>query len=243
LDNVRRVGSVGGFRIKCAAMFLWTDLIDLVRHPFSAMRLIDVRRRLPEGLLALALSVSLPAAVAELAALGPFRPPANLGSLPSLSGQGLDIYARWTYQHRFVLPLYGLAISLVAWLAAVGLIHLVVRALKGRGDFQGYLKLAGYAALVGVVALPFAALEAAFRIAGNARAELAAGQLAGLVSVMVFLWQNGLLVLAARDHYGVSTGRAVSAVVGPIGCVIALGVALIILAVILALLARQPAPL
>lgn len=222
-------------------MWLWTDLSELIRRPFTAMRSIDARRRLGHGLLALALSVSVPAAVAELAALGPFWPPAKLGSLPSLSSQGLDIYARWTYQQRFVLPLYGVLVSLVLWLAGAGLIHVVVRLLHGRGDFLGYLKLAGYAALVGLVALPVAVLDAGLRIAGNARAELAAGQLAGFVALAIFLWQNALLVLAARDHYGISTGRAVGAVIGPIGCLVALGIALLIIAAILAVMAQQAA--
>ena len=133
-------------------MFLWTDLIELVRHPFSALDVIDTRRRLLDGLLALGLSVTLPAAAAELAALGPFRPPANLGSLPSLTAQGADIYARWVYLHRFSIPVYGIGVSLVLWIAAAGLIHGIARALGGRGDFAGLLKLVGYAALVGLVA-------------------------------------------------------------------------------------------
>ena len=222
-------------------MFLWADLVDLVRHPFSALRLIDGRRRLADGLAALALSVALPAAVAELGALGPFRPPANLGSLPSLTAQGADIYARWVYMHRFVLPLYGIAISTVLWVVAAGLIHLIARTLGGRGDFAGLVKLVGYAALVGLVALPVAFADALLKLEGGARAEASFGQLAGLVAVAIFLWQNALLVMATRDHYGISTKRAVAAVVGPIGAVLVLVVALFILAVVLTLIAQQSA--
>src|SRR5438067_12170651 len=134
--------------VQCAAMV--ADLVELVRRPVKALREIDTRRRLADGLLALALSLLLPALVGELAALGPFRPPANLGSLPSLTAQGADIYARWVYMHRFVLPLYGVAISFVLWVAAAGLIHVIARALGGRGEFAGLAKLVGYAALVGL---------------------------------------------------------------------------------------------
>src|SRR5438105_4546812 len=151
-------------------MFLWADLIELVRRPLTALRTIDGRRRLPDGLLALALSVTLPAAVSELAALGPFRPPANLSALPSLTAQGADIYARWVYQHRFVLPIYGVAISLGLWFAAAGVIHGLARALGGRGDFAGLVKLMGYAALVGLVALPVALVDALLKVQGAARA-------------------------------------------------------------------------
>jgi hypothetical protein len=221
-------------------MFLWADLVELVRHPFSALRVIDARRRLADGLAALALSVTLPAAVAELGALGPFRPPANLGSLPTLTAQGADIYARWVYMHRFVLPVYGIAISAVLWGAAAGLIHLIARALGGRGDFAGLVKLVGYAALVGLVALPVALADALLKLQGGARAEASFGQLAALVALGIFLWQNALLVMATRDHYAISTERAVAAVVGPIGAVLVLLVALVVLGIVLAIMAQQP---
>jgi hypothetical protein len=222
-------------------MFLWTDLVELVRHPFSALGVIDARRRVADGLLALGLSVTLPAALAELAALGPFRPPANLGSLPSLTAQGADIYARWVYMNRFLIPVYGITVSLVLWIAAGGLIHVIARALGGRGDFAGLLKLLGYAALVGLVALPVTLADALLKLQGNARAELSVGQLAGLLGVAIFLWQNALLVMAARQHYAISTERAIAAVIGPIGAVLILAVVLIILAITLAVIAQQPA--
>jgi len=221
-------------------MFLLADLVLLVRRPFTALRAIDARRRLTDGLVALGLSITLPAAVAELAALGPYRPPANLGSLPSLTAQGADIYARWVYMNRFVMPLYGIAIFAVLWLAAAGLIHVLARALGGRGDFAGLLKLLGYVALVGLVGLPLELVGALLKLQGTTRVELAFGQLVVLVGVAVFLWQNVLLVMATRDHYGLSVERAVAAVVGPIGVVIVLALALIILAIILAIIAQQP---
>ena len=221
-------------------MFLWTDLVALVRHPFGALLAIGARRRLDQGLLALGMSVTLPAAISELAALGPYRPLANLGSLPSLTAQGADVYTRWTYQHRFVLPLYGVAVSGLLWIAAAGLIHSIARALGGRGDFAGLLKLVGFVALVGLLALPLSLVDALLKLQGNGRAELSAGQLAGLLSLGIFLWQNLLLVYAARDHYRISTERAVAAVIGPIGVVLVLLVALVIVAIIFAVIAQQP---
>jgi hypothetical protein len=220
-------------------MFLWADLVELVRHPFSALRAIDKRRTLAGGLTALALSITLPAAVAELAALGPFRPPANLGSLPSLTAQGADLYARWVYKYRFVVPVYVMAISAILWFVAAGLIHVMARALGGRGDFAGLMKLVGYAALAGLVALPVALVDALLKLQGAARAQASFGQLAGLVALAVLLWQNALLVVAARDHYALSTKRAVAAVVGPVGAIIVLVLALIILAAVLAIITLQ----
>jgi hypothetical protein len=161
--------------------------------------------------------------------------------LPSLTAQGADIYARWVYTNRFVVPVYGIAISTVLWIAAGGLIHVIARALGGRGGFAGLMKLLGYAALVGLVTLPVGLADALLKLQGNARAELSVGQLAGLLGVAIFLWQNALLVIATRRHYAISTERAVAAVIGPIGAVLVLALALIILAITLAIIAQQPA--
>jgi hypothetical protein len=47
--------------------------------------------------------------------------------------------------------------------------------------------------------------------------------------------------MAARQHYAISTERAIAAVIGPIGAVLILAVVLIILAITLAVIAQQPA--
>ncbi len=217
---------------------MFGDLIELVRRPFTALQTIDSRRPLPSGLIALVFSVTLPALVSEIAAFGPFRPPANLGSLPSLTAQGADLYARWTYQHRFLLPIYGIAISLALWILAAGLIHLIARTLGGQGDFPGYLKVVGYVALVGLVVLPIELLDALLKLQGNARLELSIGQLSGLLGIAIFLWQNLLLVYGARTHYRISTERAVAAVIGPMGAVVVLILMLLILSVVLLIVSQ-----
>jgi hypothetical protein len=215
------------------------DLITLVRRPYSALETISMHRGLTEGLFALGLSVIAPALISELGALGPFRPPANLGSLPSLTMQGADLYARWTYQHRFLLPLYGVVVSLALWVVAAAVVHGIARSLGGRGSFLGYLKLVGYVALVGLLVVPFGLFDALARLEGNARVEASFGQLLGVVGIAVLVWQNVLLVYAARLHYRISTGRAVAAVIGPIGAIGVLALALLILAVVLLVVSQQ----
>jgi hypothetical protein len=143
--------------------------------------------------------------------------------------------------HRFQIPVYGIVASAALWIAAAGLIHGIARALGGRGTFTGLLKLLGYAALVGVVALPVALADALLKLQGNAKAELYGAQLVGILGVAIFLWQNALLVIATRQHYGISTERAVAAVIGPMGAVLVLILALIILAIGLAIMAQQAA--
>ncbi len=212
---------------------MFGDLLWLIRRPLPALASIERNQPLAAGLIALGLSIALPAAVSEVAALGPYRPAAQLGSLPSLTAQGADLYARWSYANRFLLPVYGVLISLLLWLIAVALIHGIARALQGRGTYLGFLKLAGYIALIGILALPFELIAAGARLGQNGLAEQSAGQLASLVALGVFLWQNVLLIYAAREHYGISTERAVAAVIGPIGGVAVLIVALVIVAAVL----------
>src|SRR2546429_9352103 len=98
-------GIIGAFRLQCPAMFLLADLVELVRRPFAALRTIDQRRSLAAGLVALGLSITLPAAVAELAVLGPFSPPPGLGAPPALPGRGAAVLPRWVGRGPCVPPL------------------------------------------------------------------------------------------------------------------------------------------
>jgi len=219
-------------------MFLWADLAGMVLHPFQALPEIDRRRKLAEGALALALAVLVPALLAELGATAPYRPPAQLDSLPSLTTQGLDIYARWVYQHRFVIPAVGALASLGLWLLAALLIHAGARALNGSGSLSGLIKLVGFVALVGLITLPVSLLEALTRFSPNPSARASLASLESIVGLGIFLWQNFLLILAAQAHYGLSIGRSVTAVLGPIGCLLLLGLALVVLAVVATVLVR-----
>ena len=90
----------------------------------------------------------------------------TLGSVPTLTAQGLDIYSRYVYQQRFMH-----ARPPALWPACFSgsspgcLIHAGARALKGSGSLRGMIKLTGFAALVGLVAVPFSLLEALARFA------------------------------------------------------------------------------
>ena len=219
-------------------MFLWADLAALLLHPFQALPEIDRRRRLADGLLALGLSVLVPALLAEVGAAGPYRPAAQIDNMPSLTAQGLDIYARWVYRQRFIIPAGGALGSLLLWLLAALLIHAGARALKGTGSLTGLIKLVGFVALVGLISLPLSALETLTRFSANPSARASLASLVSIVGLGIFLWQNFLLVLAAQTHYGLSIGRSVTAVLGPVGCLLLLGLALLVLAIVAALLMR-----
>ncbi|HEY0492546.1 MAG TPA: YIP1 family protein [Candidatus Dormibacteraeota bacterium] len=224
-------------------MSLRADLAGLVLRPFQTLPEIDRRRRLSEGALALGVAVLLPFLLGEISAVAPYRPPAQLGSLPSLTSQGVDIYARWVYQHRFLIPAVGALASLLLWLLAATLIHMGARALKGSGSLSGLIKLVGFVSLLGLTALPFSALETFVRFLPNRAAEASLASLSSVVGLGIFLWQNFLLVGSVQGHYHLPLGRAVTAVLGPIGCLVILGIALLIAAVVAAFLMRPPGSL
>jgi hypothetical protein len=222
-----------------ATVTLAGDLISVLRRPFHAFPPLDERRSLSDGLLALVLGVALPTLVQELAALAPYRRVAVAGASPDAAAL-TDLFNRWSYEHRFWLPLYGLIAGLVLWLLAAALVHWVARALHGRGSFAGYLKLVGYVALAGIVLVPFNLIDLALKAASSPGAEAQFGSLLLVLSLAVFTWQNLLLILAARGHYALSMERATTAVLGPVGALIVLMIGLVIVGTVLFLVLGRP---
>ena len=221
-------------------MLLLEDLTGLLARPRATLERIDGRRSLGYGLLGLGLSAALPAVVAELAALGPYSAPSGMAAAPGEIRLLSEAFFRWLYQARFVLPLADLTTGLGLWLLAAALIHWVARRLHGRGSLRGYLSLCGAIAMVGLLALPFSLAEALLRAAGHAGAADAVSPLFGSLGVLVFVWQNALLVLAAARHYGLPPDRALTAVIGPAAAVAVTLVALVIAGSLLLVLALGP---
>jgi hypothetical protein len=215
------------------------DLIAVLRRPFHAFPPLDQRRRMRDGLVALALGVALPTLDQELAALAPYRRIAVAGASPD-AAMLTDLFNRWNYEHRFWLPIYGLIAGLLLWLLAAALVHWVARMLQGRGSFSGYLKLVGYVALAGIVLLPFSAIDIALKAGASPGASAEFGSLLLVLSLAVFAWQNLLLVLAARSHYGLSIERATTAVLGPVGALIILMIGLVTVGTVLLLVLGRP---
>lgn len=173
-------------------------------------------------MLAFAVASGLATLAGELDAIKPSRPTSSLVSLSPTAAVLEADFLHWYYAQRFMLPLVWLAVVAVFWLAAVGLIHLVVRALGGRGPLLGYLKLTGYIQLVGLIILPVGLLSTVARLIDQPRAAARLEAILPLLALGVFAWENILYVVAATAQYGVAPERATAAVVGPIGCGIAL---------------------
>ncbi len=152
-------------------MYLWGDFLQIVTRPFSALAKIRTERRPVDGLLAFGIAGLLSTAVAEVAAIRPYRPPSLPVFLPP-EAQDLETgYLTWLNDQRLRLPVYVFAGSVLLWIGAVALIHFLAGRLGGRGNLTGYMKMTGYLALIGVVALPFNLVDALARLAGVAAAR------------------------------------------------------------------------
>jgi Yip1 domain len=199
-------------------MYLWRDFVQLVRHPAVALSHIRHQRRLRDGILAFGLAAGLATLASEIDAFNPSRPSTSLvGISPTAAVIEAD-FLHWYYGQRFILPLVWLLVIAGFWVAAVVVIHLVVRTLGGRGPLLGYLKLTGYVQLVGLSILPFGLLSTLARVGHQPRAASRLDAIGPLLALGVFVWENVLYVMAASANYGISTERATAAVVGPIGC-------------------------
>src|SRR2546421_5958989 len=104
-------------------MLLLQDALGLLRRPRATLARIDGRRGSGHGLTGICLSATLPALVAELAALGPYPGPAGLGAPPTEIRLLSEAFLRWRYQERFLLPLGDLLLGAALWLVGVALTH------------------------------------------------------------------------------------------------------------------------
>jgi hypothetical protein len=185
-------------------VYLWSDFLQLIRHPAAALITIRNRRRVLDGLLAFALAAGLTTLVSEVDALKPSRPTASLVGLSPTAGVIEADFLHWYYVQRFLLPLLWLVVITLFWLAAVVVIHAVVRALGGHGTLRGYLKLTGYIQLVGLCILPVGLLGAFARLGNQPRAASRLDALGPVLALGVFVWENVLYVMAASSQYGIS---------------------------------------
>ncbi|TMD13275.1 MAG: hypothetical protein E6J00_08735 [Chloroflexi bacterium] len=218
-------------------MLLLQDALGLLRRPRATLARIDGRRGGGHGLTGICLSATLPALVAELAALGPYSGPSGLGAPPREIRLLSEAFFRWLYQERFLLPLVDLLLGAALWLLAVALIHWVARRLGSRGSFSGYLGLCGPIAAIGAVAVPVSLVEAGLRAAGQAAVADALSPLVSSLGLLAFAWQNVLLVIAAARHYSLSQDRAITVVIVPAAAVAVVLFAVVITGTVLLVMA------
>lgn len=115
-------------------------------------------------------------------------------------------------------PLFGALIALV--------LHGMARMFKGEGTYKGMFVGAAFAYLPYSLTLPLQLLGAALGTAGVI--------LAGMIGFGVWIWVVVLTVVAVRENYRLTTGKAVGVVLIPIAALFLLG--LILVAIVVALL-------
>ncbi len=106
-----------------------------------------------------------------------------------------------------------------------GIYHIIARILKGEGDYPSLISALGFASFPRLFAAPFGLLTLFAGTAGSV--------IAGLASLGFGIWFLVLDVLAVRENYKFSLGRAISTVLIPV----ILGVILIIIVIIAVLAA------
>ncbi len=208
-------------------MYLWSDFLQLVIRPFAGLARIRDHRRLQDGLLAFGLTLLASTLVGEIAAIKPYSG-TRLASLPPDFLELESDFIEWLNDQRFALPLYVSIGALLLWILGVAIVHVLARRLGGRGAFLGYMKITGYIAVIGLIALPLSLVQALSRAGGIDSVSGGLAPLMPFLSIALFVWQNGLYILAAQVHYSISFERAMAVVVGPIGCGLVLLIGLVI---------------
>ncbi len=119
--------------------------------------------------------------------------------------------------------------SLVGLLVFSGIYHLIARLLKGEGSFVGLLSGLGFASFPTILTTPFALLGVAGGIFGSFIYNLAV--------FAVSIWVLVLNIIAIRENYAFSTGRAVLTFFIPVILLFVLVMLAILVAVVVAVLA------
>jgi hypothetical protein len=116
-------------------------------------------------------------------------------------------------------PLFALG-SLAIWTA---ILLGTSRLLGGRGGYAGLFSGLAFAAVPNILSVPFQLLPVGLGAVG--------GILAGLVGLGIGIWVFILGVLAVRENNDFSTGRALAAVLIPVGVLLLIGIVIAVVVV------------
>lgn len=119
------------------------------------------------------------------------------------------------------LIISGFFLWYAKWLGYGAILHLTAQLLDGKGGPRGTLVAYGLAGLPALLMLPVEGLVAITN-AGESLASL----ILGLFGLVAFVWSVVLLVIGLREVHQFSTGRAVVAVLAPVGVIILLAIVL-----------------
>lgn len=159
--------------------------VDTLAEPVQAFRRMREQPAAYWGLFVFAL-----VALAELSVTD-FETLASLeGDLPGF---------QFSTQFMYTLTVASVVFGALAMLAYSGIVHGVARLLGGSGSFAGFFTAINFALLPGLLHVPIHLLARA----------VASPALAAIAQFAVGVWCLVLYVLAAREAYQVSTGKAI----------------------------------
>jgi hypothetical protein len=154
----------------------------------------------------------------------------QLSDLTKLGGNSnINIGAIVIVALVIVLPIF----SFIGLLIIGGIYHLLARAFKGNGSYKGMISTLGFAGFPSIVSTPFSLLY----FIGGPIGKIIAVVTTLSVSFIVGIWILVLNILAIRENYKLSTGKAVAVCLIPVAVVIVLLV--ILLTILIAIVATQ----
>lgn len=112
-----------------------------------------------------------------------------------------------------MIVIVSIAFTLVAWFLNCAIIHLMAELLGGNGQATGLLTANGYTQVLRIFSVPIIVLASLM----PAQWKL---DLIALGSTAIVIWEAVLTVIAIRENYNLSTGRAVLALVLPFGVIL-----------------------
>jgi hypothetical protein len=189
--------------------------VSVVTRPVPTLRRLTSDPKVSWGII---VTVVIALATAVLTAVQPETSAPQ--EIPSQPGFPTENFMRTLGVALVILgPLFSLG-SLAVWTA---ILLGTSRLLGGRGGYAGLFTGLAFAAVPNILAVPFQLLPLALGAAG--------GILAGFVGLGIGIWVFILGVLAVRENNDFSTGRALAAVLIPVGVLLLIGIIFAVVAV------------
>jgi hypothetical protein len=128
-----------------------------------------------------------------------------------------------------VLPIF----SFIGLFFIGGIYHLLAKAFKGDGSYKGIISALGFAGFPSIVSTPFSLLY----FIGGPIGKIVAVATTLSISFAVGIWVLILNILAIRENYRLSTGKAVAVCLIPVAVVVVL--VIILFTILIAIAATQ----
>lgn len=114
----------------------------------------------------------------------------------------------------------GVVSGVLGWVIIASVLHLVAKALGGKGTFESMLVLMGFATLPNIFQAPVGLI--AFLSSGLSGLMISLG-----LGALLGLWIIALDVIAIREAQGFSTGKAIVTLVLPVALLVVLALVLV----------------